>query len=94
MTTPCRVYGTHVTMQDSYVGHIDAIWPTEAEARQHAQAQSTFPGVLRASVTEFTMGELGTRRPVVWYRHGIPDSNGRPFPTDGLMPVHVPKHLH
>ncbi len=89
-----RVYGTHVTVCDSYVGHIDAIWPTEAEAREHAQTQSRFPSVLRASVTEFTLGELGTRRSVVWYRHGKADSNGRPFPTDGLKSVHDAEHLH
>ncbi len=35
MTTPRNVYGTHVTTRDSHVGHIDAIWPTEAEARRH-----------------------------------------------------------
>ena len=94
MSGRTRVYGTHVTIADSHVGHIDAIWSDEASAREHARTESTFPSVLRASVTEFTLGELGTRRPVVWYRHGEPDSNGRPFPTDGLHPVHHDKHLH
>lgn len=42
----------------------------------------------------FTLGELDTRRPVVWYRHGLPDANGRPFPTGGLQAVHDPKRFH
>ena len=91
---PTRVFSTHITREDSLIGHIDAVWSTEAEACRHARNVSTFPGVLRASVTVFVVGELGTRRPVVWFRHGQPDSNGRPFPTDGLRPVHRDEHLH
>ena len=47
-----QVYGTHVTVCDSYVGHIDAIWPTEAEAREHAHAEQVSDGA-----PLFTLGE-------------------------------------
>jgi hypothetical protein len=90
---PRRVYGVHIT-QDSLVGHVEVIFGSEADAREHALARSTHPAVLRASVTEFTLGELGTFRPVVWFRHGEADPNRRPFPTDGPRPAHGGKAAH
>lgn len=81
------VFGTHVTMSDSHVGHIDVIWSSEAEARKHALRCSTHPGVLYASVTVFTLNELGTRKPLVWYIHGRENVNGRPFATGRYGPV-------
>ena len=82
-----RVYGTHVTREDSYVGHIEVIWSTEGAAREHAKRCSTHPGVLHTSVTTFTLDELGTRHSVVWYRHGRENINGRPFATGLHGPV-------
>jgi hypothetical protein len=82
-----RVYGTHITRADSYVGHIEVIWSSEAAARTHAMRCSTHPGVLHASVTVFTLDELGTRHPLVWYRHGKENLNGRPFVTGRYGPV-------
>ena len=35
-----RVSGTHVTMRDTHIGHIDCIWSTEAEAREHARTRA------------------------------------------------------
>lgn len=81
------MFGTHSTMADSHVGHIDAIWSSEQAARKHAVERSTHPGVLHASVTVFTLDELGTRYPLVWYLHGKEDINDRPFPTGRHGPV-------
>lgn len=86
-TIPRRVYGTHVTRADSYVGHIDVIWSAEGAARKHALLSSTHPGVLYASVTVFVLDELGTRHPLVWYLHGRENANGRPFATGSHGPV-------
>ncbi len=82
-----RVYGTHTTVADSFVGHIDAIWSSERAARKHAAERSTHPGVLHASVTVFILDELCSRYPLVWYQHGREDINGRPFPTGRHGPV-------
>jgi hypothetical protein len=82
-----RVFGTHVTMTDSHVGHIDAIWSSEKAARKYALQKSTHPGVLYASVTAFTLDALGTREALVWYQHGHQDPNDRPFATALYGPV-------
>lgn len=86
-TTARHVFGTHITMADSYVGHIEVIWSSEAKAKAHALRRSRDPGVLYASVTVFVLDELGTRFPLVWYQHGAENKNGRPFPTGVHGPV-------
>ena len=64
-----RVYSVHVTKPDT-VGAVEVIFPTEPEARAYALDRSQDDRVLAASVTSFSLGELGTRRPVCWYRDG------------------------
>ena len=42
------VFGAHITMADSMVGHIEVIWTSEVHARAHAMRRSRDPGVLYA----------------------------------------------
>ena len=50
-----------------------ALWRSssdEQQARAYAADRSRDHRVVAASVTEFVVGQLGTRHPVAWYRDG------------------------
>jgi len=49
---------------------VEVIFHDEPSARAYAASRSGDHRVLAVSVTEFVMGELGTRQPVAWYREG------------------------
>jgi hypothetical protein len=64
-----NVWSVHSTKPDE-LGAVEVIFPSEREARAYALDRSRDPRVTSASVTRFTVGELGTRHPVAWYRDG------------------------
>ncbi len=88
------MYGVHITTIH-HVGHIEIVYAEHARltAMDYARQQSQLPGVLHTSVTEFTLGSLGTRKPVVWYRHGEANPNDRPF-AHGSNGTHDPRNPH
>jgi hypothetical protein len=63
------VWTVHASKRDE-TGAVEAIYEDEQLARAFAVARSCDRGVLAASVTRFTLGQLGTRHPVVWYVQG------------------------
>ena len=64
-----RVYAVHATRPEE-VGSVEVIFNDEQAARDYAISRSTDHRVLAVSVTEFVIGELGSRDPVAWYRDG------------------------
>jgi hypothetical protein len=83
-----EVYSVHATRPDD-TGAVEIVFRTEREAIAYAKDRSTDWRVLAASVTRFTIGELGTRHPVAWFVDGEQQSpraarpGGRFYPTDG-----------
>jgi hypothetical protein len=80
------VYSVHIVRPDD-VGAVEIVFRTEREARAYALDRSRDFRVSSASVTGFTIGELGTRHPVAWYVDGTEQRQrfDRPqlYPTDG-----------
>jgi hypothetical protein len=81
------VFTVH-TMRPDDIGAVEIVFTTEHEALAYAADRSTDWRVLAASVTRFTIGELGTRHPVAWFVDGQeqPQRAPRPgefYPTDG-----------
>jgi hypothetical protein len=81
------VFTVH-TMRPDDVGAVEIVFTSELEARAYARDRSTDFRVLAASVTRFTVGELGTRHPVAWFIEGREQSQREPrpgnfYPTDG-----------
>lgn len=81
------IYSVHTTRPDD-VGAVEIVFITEREACTYAKDRSTDWRVLAASVTRFTVGELGTRHPVAWYIDGVEQPHRKPrpgafYPTDG-----------
>ena len=64
-----RVYAVHATRPEE-VGSVEVIFSDEQAARDYAISRSTDHRVVAVSVTEFVIGELGSRHPVAWYRDG------------------------
>jgi hypothetical protein len=64
------VWSVHATRPDE-LGAVEVIFPTEREAREYARDRSRDDRIISASVTRFTVGELGTRHPVAWYQDGV-----------------------
>jgi hypothetical protein len=64
-----RVYAVHATRPEE-VGSVEVIFNDEQTARDYAISRSTDYRVLAVSVTEFVIGQLGSRYPVAWYRDG------------------------
>ena len=64
-----QVYAVHATRPEE-VGSVEVIFEDEQLARAYAASRSADHRVLAVSVTEFVMGELGSRQPVAWYRDG------------------------
>lgn len=82
---PEFVYTVHVTKPED-VGAIEIVFRTQQDACTYAQDRSRDFRILSASVTCFTVGELGTRRPVTWFvdGHEQPQRFDRQlYPTDG-----------
>jgi hypothetical protein len=83
-----EVYSVHVTRPDD-VGAVEIVFTSEREACAYAKDRSTDWRVVAASVTRFTIGELGTRHPVAWFVDGAKQSpraarpGDRFYPTDG-----------
>jgi hypothetical protein len=80
-----EVYSVHTTRPDD-IGAVEIVFRTEREAVAYAMDRSTDWRVLAASVTRFTIGELGTRHPVAWFVKGKeqPHRDARPgrfYPT-------------
>jgi hypothetical protein len=84
------VYSVHTTRPDD-IGAVEIVFRTERDAIAYAKDRSTDWRVLAASVTRFTIGELGTRHPVAWFVDGEPQPpraprpGGRFYPTDGCQ---------
>ena len=79
------VYSVH-TARPGEVGAVEIVFTSEPAARAYARDRSTDWRVSSASVTRFTVGELGTRRPIGWYVDGVeqPERWDRQlYPTDG-----------
>jgi hypothetical protein len=78
----------HATRPDD-TGAVEIVFGTEREAIAYAKDRSTDWRVQAASVTRFTIGELGTRYPVAWFVDGEQQPpraarpGGRFYPTDG-----------
>jgi hypothetical protein len=81
------VFTVH-TMRPDDIGAVEIVFTTEREARAYAADRSKDWRVLAASITRFTIGELGTRHPIAWFVDGQqqPQRAPRPgsfYPTDG-----------
>ena len=63
------VFTVHATLANE-VRPTEAVFSGSQAACEHAEASSTDPGVLAASVVRFTVNELGTRRGVAMFVHG------------------------
>jgi hypothetical protein len=86
-----HVYAIHTTRPDD-VGAVEIVFADEREARRYARSRSCDHRVLSASVTRYTVGQLGTRHPVAWYRQGEEQDPrasrpGQFYPTDHPAPV-------
>jgi hypothetical protein len=79
------VYSVH-TARPGEVGSVEIVFTSEQEARSYARDRSRDGRITSASVTRFTLGELGTRCPVGWYVDGTEQGehwNRQLYPTDG-----------
>jgi hypothetical protein len=82
------VFAVHTTRPEEGAGAIEVIFTDERSARAYARSRSNDWRITSASVTRYTLGQLGTRRPVAWYQRGDerdiraarPDQ--RYYPTD------------
>jgi hypothetical protein len=80
-----QVYAVHATRPEE-VGSVEVIFHNEPSARAYAASRSGDHRVLAVSVTEFVVGELGSRLPVAWYRDGQLQDQRAPRPG-ALYPV-------
>jgi nitrous oxide reductase accessory protein NosL len=64
-----EVFAVH-TARPGAVGAVEVVFCNEKDARKYAADRSCDHRVLSASVTSFTVGVLGTRRPVCWFQLG------------------------
>ena len=64
------VFAVHTTRPDEGAGAIEVIFIDERSARAYARSRSNDWRITSASVTRYTLGQLGTRCPVVWFQHG------------------------
>lgn len=87
------VFAVHTTRPDEGAGAIEVIFTDEHSALAYARSRSNDWRITSASVTRYTPGQLGTRRPVAWYQQGDerdiraarPDQ--RYYPTDHPSPA-------
>ena len=82
------VFAVHTTRPDEGAGAVEVIFVDERSARAYARSRSNVWRITSASVTRYTLDQLGTRHPVVWYRHGDEQDmratrpDRRYYPTD------------
>jgi len=85
-TAPANVvYSVH-TARPGEIGAVEIVFTGEQEARTYARDRSRDWRITSASVTRFTVGELGTRNPVGWYVDGVEQRqiwNRQLYPSDG-----------
>ena len=88
------VFAVHTTRPDEGAGAIEVIFTDERSARSYARSRSNDWRITSASVTRYTLGQLGTRHPVVWYQHGDEQDirasrpDHRYYPTDHPCAAH------
>jgi hypothetical protein len=82
------VFAVHATRPDEGAGAVEVIFVDERSARAYARSRSNDWRITSASVTRYTLDQLGTRHPLVWYRHGDEQDiratrpDRRYYPTD------------
>ncbi len=82
------VFAVHTTRPDEGAGAVEVIFTDERSARSYALSRSADHRITSASVTRYTLGQLGARHPVTWFRDGEEqDIRGtrpdrRYYPTD------------
>jgi hypothetical protein len=79
------VYSVH-TARPGEIGSVEIVFTTEQEARVYARDRSRDWRITSASVTRFTVGELGTRSPIGWYVDGAEQRehwNRQLYPAEG-----------
>jgi hypothetical protein len=82
------VFAVHTTRPDEGAGAVEVIFVDERSARAYARSRSNDWRITSASVTRYTLDQLGTRHPLVWYRHGDEQDiratrpDRRYYPTD------------
>ncbi len=91
MSQPAYAFTVHTVRPDD-LGAVEIVFLTEDESREYARDRSTDFRVLATSVTRFTVGQLGTRRPLAWFVKGTEQPlreprPGRTYPADG-HPAH------
>jgi hypothetical protein len=82
------VFAVHTTRPDGGAGAVEVVFTDEKSAQAFARSRSTDHRITSASVTRYTLGQLGARHPVTWYSNGEeqdiratrPDK--RYYPTD------------
>jgi hypothetical protein len=79
------VYSVHTARPDD-IGAVEIVFRTQQEAMAYAMDRSKDWRIVAASVTRFTIGELGTRHPVAWFVEGKEQPSraarpGRFYPT-------------
>ena len=87
------VFAVHATRPEE-VGSVEVIFSDEQAARVYACDRSRDHRVLAVSVTQFVLGEFGTRHPVAWFKYGElqEDRARRPgpmYPAEPWSPVRV-----
>ena len=89
------VFAVHTTRPEGGAGAVEVVFIDEHSARSYARSRSTDWGITSASVTGYTLGQLGTRYPVTWYRDGDEQNiraarpDQRYYPTD--HPTTIPE---
>lgn len=58
----------HTTRPDEGAGAVEVVVTDEEAAHSYARSRSGDWRITNASVTRYTLGQLGTRHPVTWYR--------------------------
>jgi hypothetical protein len=82
------VFAVHTTRPDEGAAAVEVIFTDERSARTYARSRSTDWRITSASVTRYTLGQLGARHPVTWYRDGDEQNirakrpDWRYYPTD------------
>src|SRR5690242_17601853 len=82
------VFAVHTTRPDEEAGAVEVIFTDERSARAYARSRSGDHRITSASVTRYTLGQLGARHPITWYRDGDEQDiratrpDRRYYPTD------------
>lgn len=82
------VFAVHTTRSDASAGAVEVIFVDEHAARTYARSRSNDWRITSASVTGYTLGQLGARHPISWYQGGDEQDiratrpDRRYYPTD------------